>query len=98
MATYLRVEWHHEHEDDPIVLYSEIEDGLETRKVDVYRNGRLDYADYKTQTGTTRLSEEVMPSLDEIAEQYEFSPSEITSDDFERLWLTATQPGFESRH
>lgn len=36
MAIYLRVEWHHEHEDEPIVLYSEIEDGLETRKVEVY--------------------------------------------------------------
>lgn len=98
MAIYLLVEWHHEQEDEPIVLYSEIEDGLETRKVDVYGNGRLDYADDKTQTGTTRLSEEVMPSLDEIAEQHEFSPSEITSDEFERLWLTATQIGFDSRH
>jgi hypothetical protein len=70
MAIYLRVEWHHEHEheDEPIVLYSEIDDGLQIRKVEVYRSGRLDYADYKTETGTTKLSEVVMPSLDEIAE------------------------------
>jgi uncharacterized protein DUF6881 len=43
---YQRVVWHHGHPDEPVVLCSEIDDqGIEIRKVDEYRDGRLDYAD-----------------------------------------------------
>ena len=96
MTTYLRVERHHEHEEEPIVIYSEIADGLETRKVEVYRSGHMDYADENTETGTTQLAEGTVPSLDEIEAQREFSPSEISSEEFEAVWVAATQPGSES--
>lgn len=90
-ARYQRVHWDHKFEDEPIVLYSEITaDGREIRKVDEYRNGRLDFADVKRTTGTTVLSEKTMPSLNDIARQAEFRPEEITREEFEEVWRRAT--------
>ena len=57
---YQRVIWRHEFENEPTLLWSEIgDDGFETRKVDEYRDGRLDYADENTSTGTTLLGDQL---------------------------------------
>ena len=83
--------WHHEFADEPVLLYSEIDDaGVEIRKVEVYRDGRRDYADSSRSTGTTQLSETAMPSIEEIASQAEFSPSAIEPGEFEDTWQLAT--------
>lgn len=88
---YLRVTWHHELPDEPVELYSEIdESGWEVRKVEVHRNGRRDYAGPEQATGTTMLSETRFPSIEEIAAQEEFTPHAITGDEFERVWQQAT--------
>jgi hypothetical protein len=89
MRRYLRVEWRHDLDEEPVTLLSEIIDGLETRKVEIYRNGRLDYADESRATGTTQLSETLMPSVEEIASQEEFAPEVIDSETFERVWNEA---------
>lgn len=87
MARYQRVMWRHDFADEPVVLYSEIgEDGIETRKVDEYPDGRLDYASVGKSTGTTFLSEKRMPAIEEIAQQGEFEPRVITKEDFEAVW------------
>jgi hypothetical protein len=84
---YLKVLWSHNLPDEPIELYSEIDDaGYEIRKVEIYRDGRRDFADGESSSGTTMLGESPLPSLEEIAEQEEFSPSLIEGVDFERVW------------
>jgi hypothetical protein len=94
MPRYLKVHWHHDFEDEPVLLYSEIDDsGAEARKIEVYRDGRYDHADESKATGTTQLSETVMPSLEEINDQREFSGVEISGDEFDSEWRHATRAG-----
>ena len=91
MIRYMRVTWHHDLDEEPVQLISEIANGVETRKVEIYRDGRMDLADELRSTGTTRLSEVLMPSLEEIRMQDEFSPEEINRDEFETFWRTALE-------
>ena len=91
MPCYQRVSWHHHNPDEPVELYSEIDSGLEIRKVEVYRDGRHDYADRSRSTGTTILGEKAMPGVDEINEDPEFSAAVITAEEFEQVWQYATQ-------
>jgi hypothetical protein len=63
---YQKVLWHHELADEPVVLYSEIDAGFEVRKVEVYRDGRLDYADGSASTGTTGLGQVLTPAVGEL--------------------------------
>lgn len=89
---YIRVQWHHDFVDEPVILYSEIDNSrYETRKVEHYRDDRADYADSTTSTGTTLLGELPIPPIEDIAEQPEFTPVEITESEFERVWDNATQ-------
>lgn len=91
---YQRVAWHHEFVDEPTILYSEIDDvGNEVRKVDEYQDGALGFADKTHETDTTRLSKTVMPSLEEIARQEDFSPEPIGADAFNEIWTRATSGG-----
>lgn len=91
MRCYQEVRWHHDRPDEPVALYSEIDSGFEVRKVEVYRDGRHDYADRSRATGTTVLGEKVVPATDEINEDPEFSAEAITAEEFERVWQRATR-------
>jgi hypothetical protein len=91
MRKYLRVAWHHDIHEEPVTLLSEIVNGQEVRKIEIYRDGRLDYADGSRATGTTRLAEGLMPSIEEIDAQEEFTPEVIDAETFERAWQKATQ-------
>ena len=87
---YIRVNWHHNFPDEPVLLYSEIdEDRYEVRKVEVYRDGRCDFADAVSSTGTTMLGEIPTPALEEIREEGGFEPVEIGADEFEMMWKKA---------
>jgi len=87
---YQVVKWIHAFLDEPVELYSEIdESGDEVRKVEAYRGGRLDWADGEGQTGTTMLSEKPMPTLDDVNAQIEFVGREVSSEEFERIWARA---------
>ncbi|WP_225828753.1 DUF6881 domain-containing protein [Streptomyces naphthomycinicus] len=87
---YLKVLWSHDLSEEPVELYSELDDaGYEIRKVEIYRDGRRDFADGESSSGATMLGEGPLPSLEEIAEQEEFSPSLIEVADFERIWRQA---------
>lgn len=87
---YQKVLWHHNLPDEPVVLYSQIDSGLEVRKVEVYRDDRHDYADKSHSTGTTMLGGKRMPDLDEINQDPQFSAEPITAADFELVWHRAT--------
>lgn len=84
---YIRVKWKHEDPDDPIVLYSELDDQRwEIRKIEVFRNGRKGCASAEGEIGGTALSIEPIPELDEIAKDRQFEPAAITKDEFESIW------------
>jgi hypothetical protein len=93
MPRYQKVLWHHDLPNEPAVLYSEIDAGLEVRKVEVYRDGRHDYADGSNSTGTAMLGEKMMPGVEEINEEPEFSAVSISAEEFEQAWRRATQSG-----
>ena len=81
-TSYLKVVWHHQLPDEPVLIYSEVFAGREVRKIEIYRDGRTRLADRWTSTGTTQLSEGAFPTVQEIAAQPEFSPFEIDRDEF----------------
>jgi hypothetical protein len=80
MPRYQKVLWHHDRADEPVALYSEIASGFEVRKVEVYRDGRHDYADSSHSTGTTMLGEMLMPGVDEVNQDPEFSAVTIRAE------------------
>ncbi|GAA2448981.1 DUF6881 domain-containing protein [Streptomyces macrosporus] len=85
-----RVEWHHDHAEEPVVLYSELgADRYETRKVQRYRDGRLLRADAEHETGEIGLGEIPLGPIEDVAAQAEFSASLISRDEFEEVWREA---------
>jgi len=85
--TYIRVAWIHQHADEPVVLYGELDaQRFEVRKIEVFRDGSIGYANAEESTHGTRLGWEPVPELDVIARDPEFSPGEITHEEFEVLW------------
>ncbi len=90
---YLAVQWHHANPEYPVWLYSEINDaGWEQRKVEVYADGTHDFAGEGRHTGSTELGLDVVPPTDEIAADSQFSPREISRDEFEGIWRKVAGP------
>lgn len=84
-----QVKWHHAFEDEPVVLYSERDDERwETRKVEMFRNGRCGYASAEGSTDDTMLGLVPTPPLEEIAVDPQFEPSESERAEFERMWAS----------
>jgi len=84
---YLRVGWKHHHSDEPVILYSEVDDNrFEVRKIDVFRDGRCGYASSDGASGGTKLGLVAVPALNEIASDPQFEPVEITREEFEEAW------------
>ncbi len=84
---YIAVEWKHHDPAYPTVLYSEVDSaGWEVRKIEVYADGRVGWADRSGAGGDTRLGIEPMESVAEIATDPQFEPREIAGEEFERMW------------
>jgi hypothetical protein len=84
---YIRVKWNHQHRDEPVLLYSELDlERCEKRKVEVFQDGDCGYASISEAAGSTRLGEEPIPPLHEIASDPQFEPVEITKEEFEEVW------------
>ncbi len=87
---YLKVYWHHEFEDQPVILYSEIDDKrIEFRKVEVYSDGGLGYAGEARSFRTMGLSTVPIPPTNEIAEDKQFEVHDIARAEFEEIWRRA---------
>jgi hypothetical protein len=92
--THIAVQWHHGNPDDPVELYSELdEQRYEVRKVEVFRDGRRCFADGPQQSGRTRLGIVPVPPLEEIASDRQFTPRVITPAEFEAAWEAAVDRG-----
>ena len=87
---YLKVEWIHDFDDEPVLMYSEItEDREEIRKVEIFPDGGYGYAYDNVVKGTTQLSETFIPTEQEIAEDPQFVPVLITEEEFIEVWAKA---------
>ena len=92
LMKYIKVSWRHVHAEEPVLLYSELDDlHWETRKVEIFRNGKIGYASRTASSGFTGLGLAPIPPISVIASDPEFEPTEITKEEFEEMWHRATQ-------
>lgn len=89
--SYIKVAWLHASPDDPVILYSELDHARwEVRKVEVFADGRVGCAGSNSALGGTELGLAPVPPLEEIALDPQFDPQEITREQFEVIWESAT--------
>ena len=87
---YIRVEWKHLDPDDPITIYSELdEQQWELRKVELFRDGHKGFADESREVAGTGLGLEPWPDLLKLGAEPEFDIKHITKNEFERVWEEA---------
>jgi len=86
MPGYIAVEWVHDDPREPVTLYSELDDARwETRKVEVWADGSVGWADGAHEVNA-RLGEVPVPPLADIDAMEEFRPRQITAAEFELVW------------
>ncbi|MFZ5968241.1 MAG: DUF6881 domain-containing protein [Bacillota bacterium] len=84
---YLMVGWFHNFSDEPITIYSEIDEQRnEVRKIELFKAGKIGYATEEVEFGGSGLSECPLPEIEEIAADPQFKPVEITKEEFEEVW------------
>lgn len=89
-VTRLKVRWHHQNRDYPVLLFSELgSDRHEVRKIDVFADGRMAYAQEGEEVGDCRLGEAVTPPASEIAADPQFEVLDVDAFEFERVWSAA---------
>ena len=90
---YLRVLWRHTFADEPVELLSEIDEArLEVRKIEIFRDGRRNFASRTESGGDALLSIEALPSLAELASDPQFEAEQITKHEFELAWINLNSP------
>ncbi len=65
---------------------------METRKIEVFVDGRMDWASAEGASSSTMLAEGLMPSMSDLQSDPQFEPEEIAADQFDLVWGNATQP------
>jgi hypothetical protein len=84
---YIRVKWKHTNPDEPVFLFSELDDnGVELRKLECFHNGFCDFATMDSSTGNAKLNTQPLPELEKLAQDPEFEPVEISKEEFEDVW------------
>lgn len=84
-----RVEWCHDNDDEPVVLYHELVMLEERRKVEVWRDGRRGAASAYLEFGGSSPSVRPLPSLIEINADPQFAGEAITAERFQTEWQAA---------
>lgn len=86
-VSYIRVRWLHASPDEPVELWSELDAARdETRKVEIWADGRVGYASAESVSGGTILGECPVPPMEEIAADPQFQPEIISRLAFEECW------------
>ena len=86
-TSWLKVKWTHTSQDEPILIYSEINgDRFETRKVEYFVGGAVGLASRKFEKGPTQLGSVPLPEIAKINEDSEFESEEISEDEFNSIW------------
>lgn len=90
MEKYIKVQWLHDFESEPVMIYVELDENRnELRKVEVYRDGHHDFSDGSRSTGNTKLSEEPIPLILDINQDVQFEATPIQQEEFEAIWKNA---------
>ncbi|MCC2312812.1 DUF6881 domain-containing protein [Cellulomonas xiejunii] len=90
---YQRVRWLHREPDDPVLLWAEIVDGWEVRKVDEFVDGHLVWADGENEADGTLLGAMPVPAPGEIAQDPQFLIELVDQETFEGVWQRARARG-----
>lgn len=85
---YILLEWSHDMEDEPIMVYSEIDNQYyEVRKIEIYRNGSILKCDEKMINSEIVLADVPFPDdIEEINQDAQFNAKYIGKNEFESLW------------
>lgn len=84
---WIEVRWTHCDLDGPFVIYSELDDERwEQRKIEMFRDGRIGYADSAEEAGGSSLGLEPWPDIGMLGKEPEFEIAEISEGDFEARW------------
>ena len=90
---YQQVRWQHDFPDEPVELFSEIgPDDWEVRRVDRYRDGRLLWSDDTGAGPGDGVGQAAFDPIDVINADPEFVATEITAQQFDRVWTAARRP------
>lgn len=97
IKTFLKIEFiNYKPSDLCDFTYSEIgEDRYEIRKVDIWKNGKIEFAFDEIEYGDTFLGTEPMPSIDILNYEDEWGKTiahEITFKEFEQVWQEKVVP------
>jgi hypothetical protein len=88
---YIAFRWLHAYELVPVAIYAEINDrGFENRRIDEFRDGRLERTDRYEPDLRTSLSQIEVPFPEELADDPVREVLPITREGFEALWERAT--------
>jgi len=96
--TYIKVVWKHSHENEPVLLFSELDEKrFEIRKVEVFRDGTMGFANetHSSHSHYCELGSVPVPALEDIAKDPEFEPTEIEEREFGQIWDTAVKRGMQ---
>lgn len=89
---YMRVDWMHNFEDQPITLYGEVNDAMdEQRRIEVFLDGSMGYASSNGIEYRSFLSELKWSAKEEIEEDPQFQVSYISKEKFEEIWRKALE-------
>ncbi|WP_423760502.1 DUF6881 domain-containing protein [Burkholderia sp. NLJ2] len=87
------VAWKHAIDTEPVRLVSVLDrDRYEVRKLEIFRDGRVGFADETRSSQGTELGTVPVPSLAEINADPEFEARETTLELFEALWSCRVAP------
>ena len=83
---YICVKWIHNLDNEPILLYSEIDfSRKEVRKIEIFKDGTVGYADILLEINGSRLSEGKIPTIEEISIDSQFIPHKISREEFLKI-------------
>lgn len=89
---YLATRWLHEQADYPVLMYSELaDDRYESRKVEIFLDGRIGLAARDFEHGDTFLGVAPIPTVEEINGLREFEARRIDRIEFQAIWHLALQ-------
>ena len=89
---YSRLLWTHSSPDEPREILCEYDsDGWESRKVEIFPDGSVGFADAGESAGGTRLSLIPRTPDDEVVADPEFQLFDLTEEEFEQAWSRARQ-------
>ena len=93
-TTYIRHRWDHDFDNDPVELWSELDEHrFELRKLEYFRDGTVGYADRTESSSRTQLGDQPVPGNAEILSTGEFEELEVSEASFEERWKKRMKNG-----